>query len=144
MDAATGDGDFGDTIRSGCGQIMRECQDGCFDGKNGQRICADLARSTGTSMGGSFGNMTSTFWEGCCRGYDSGGWISAFCMGTDNVMSVGGAVVGDRTLVDALKPAADCLSDTQSVRLAAEAARRGADTTRDLTKAKVCTAMIEF
>lgn len=52
-------------------------------------------------------------------------------------METGGAQVGDRTLVDALKPASDVLRDkTRSVAEAAEHARRGCDSTKAMKFAK--------
>lgn len=56
--------------------------------------------------------------------------------GTHAVMKQGGAAVGHRTLVDALKPAADVLADPEkSVSEAADAARIGCESTKAMTSA---------
>jgi dihydroxyacetone kinase len=48
---------------------------------------------------------------------------------------IGGAQLGDRTMVDALKPALDEL-DASDLAKAATAARKGADHTATITRAK--------
>ncbi|MCU1529370.1 MAG: dihydroxyacetone kinase, partial [Frondihabitans sp.] len=60
--------------------------------------------------------------------------------GRESVMSVGGAALGDKTMVDALVPFADTLTQrvddgaplAQAWRAAADAATRGAESTTDL------------
>ena len=54
--------------------------------------------------------------------------------GLDRVSQVGGAVVGDRTMIDALQPALDALPS--GIAAAAAAARAGADHTASIRKAK--------
>ena len=54
--------------------------------------------------------------------------------GLDRVSQVGGAVKGDRTMIDALQPALGSLSS--GVAAAAAAARKGADSTAKIGKAK--------
>ena len=51
------------------------------------------------------------------------------------MQTIGGAQLGDRTMVDALKPALDALDDGYAA--AAEAARKGAVHTSTIVKAKV-------
>ena len=50
------------------------------------------------------------------------------------MQEIGGAQPGDRTMVDALKPALEALGD--GLPKAAEAARRGADRTADIPRAR--------
>lgn len=72
------------------------------------------------------------------KGVDSArAWRAAFVAGTNGLMEQGGARVGDRTLVDALKPAADVFEHgSGSVADAAHAARVGFESTKSITKAK--------
>ena len=60
--------------------------------------------------------------------------IPALQAGLDRVQQVGGAKPGDRTMVDALKPALDALD--QGYAAAARAAREGADRTASILRAK--------
>jgi dihydroxyacetone kinase len=65
--------------------------------------------------------------EGLGRGLD---WPDAFRAGVQAVMDLGGAVPGDRTMIDALVPAIDGAQDGLDAALAA--ARTGAAATADL------------
>jgi triose/dihydroxyacetone kinase / FAD-AMP lyase (cyclizing) len=137
-DAITGDGDFGTTLRTGCGALSAMVENGDMDTvDDGATVCQVIAEATGASMGGTSGNLTSTFFEACSRAYAvSRDWRQAFIAGTDAVSSVGHAKIGDRTLIDALQPAADVLSKGGSAVVAAESARLGANSTALLTTAK--------
>lgn len=103
-----------------------------------------LAISTSDSMGGSSGGLTSIFLNAAAEFFKQRAeynvhpsWRLGFVAGTDAVMEEGGAVVGDRTLVDALKPAADVLVDSsRSLNEAAHAARIGYEATKSMTTAK--------
>lgn len=89
-------------------------------------------------MGGTSGGMTSIFFEACAAAYrQQQAWGTALHQGTKAVMEAGGASPGDRTLVDALKPAADVASDGGSAAATAEAASKGAELTKTIAVAKV-------
>jgi triose/dihydroxyacetone kinase / FAD-AMP lyase (cyclizing) len=137
-DAMTGDGDFGTTLRTGCRALTTMVENGDMDTvDDGATVCRLVAESTGTSMGGTSGSLTSTFFEACSRAYAaSADWRNAFIAGTDAVSTVGCAKIGDRTLIDALQPAADALSRGGNVFAAAESARLGANSTALLKTAK--------
>jgi dihydroxyacetone kinase len=60
--------------------------------------------------------------------------VSAMKAGLDRMQEIGGARLGDRTMVDALKPALEVLEDGFGP--AAKAAREGADRTADIVQAK--------
>lgn len=106
-------------------------------------------------MGGTIGGFSAIFFETAAKhleylskrfdsnnsttnSYDpSLSWRMAFVEGTKAVMSNGGANVGDRTLVDALKPAADVLTDPEaSIEAAAAAAKQGCDATKTMSVSK--------
>jgi dihydroxyacetone kinase len=94
-----------------------------------------LGNELSQTMGGSSGVILAIFFnatgDACARGLPI---HSALAEGLTRVCQVGGAELGDRTMVDALQPALQALPD--GLNLAAQAARRGADATASITKAK--------
>jgi dihydroxyacetone kinase len=87
------------------------------------------------TMGGSSGVLLAIFFAAAGDASAGGkSWIAAMGVGLDRVMQVGGAALGHRTMIDALAPALAALP--QGVALAAQAARKGADATAQMTKAK--------
>ena len=60
---------------------------------------------------------------------DGGSWPEAFVAGVDAIKELGGAAVGDRTMIDALDPAAAAAGD--GLAAAIEAARAGAASTTE-------------
>lgn len=94
-------------------------------------------------MGGSSGVLTTIFLEAASKSFQTPDgsalpqWRTAFTHATHALMEQGGAKVGDRTLVDALKPAADVLATPgRSLAEAAQAARVGCESTKSMTTAK--------
>jgi triose/dihydroxyacetone kinase / FAD-AMP lyase (cyclizing) len=136
-DALTGDGDFGTTLRSGCEALQAMILADDFTRLDDASTCLRISESTGASMGGTSGSLTSTFFEACSAEYaTSGDWRRAFVVGTDAISTAGGANVGDRTMIDALRPAADILGSGGDVLAAAESAKRGAASTANMTTTK--------
>ena len=86
-------------------------------------------------MGGSSGVLLAIFFEAAgdasAAGKDA---IGALKAGLDRIQQVGGARPGDRTMIDALFPALECLH--QGLDAAAKAARKGADATSKITRAR--------
>lgn len=95
-------------------------------------------------MGGSSGILTATFFKAASMSYGAPSqfrgedrWRSAFVAGTNAVMMDGKAKIGDRTMVDALKPAADVLNQPgTNVAQAAQAARIGCESTKLMLRAR--------
>ncbi len=87
------------------------------------------------TMGGSSGILLAIFFaaagDASASGQDD---LGALKEGLRRVQEVGGAQLGDRTMIDALAPALEALSDGLSE--AAKAARAGADETSTIVKAK--------
>ncbi len=87
------------------------------------------------TMGGSSGILLAIFFaaagDASASGRDD---IGALKAGLDRVQEVGGAQVGDRTLVDALLPALDALHE--GLPAAANAARGAANFTATILQAK--------
>ena len=133
LDAKSGDGDTGSTLATAARALK-----GSLD----QMPLADLTQlmpalgnELSQTMGGSSGVILAIFFnatgDACARGLPI---EKALSEGLDRVSQVGGAVKGDRTMIDALQPALGSLSS--GVAAAAEAARKGADSTAKIGKAK--------
>lgn len=139
LDQLVGDGDFGDNLLGG----VRRAQalDGAAGGGMGALARAfldDVGGTSGPLFGLLFQQLGAVAWpeEGVP---DARSAAEAAEAGLAAVRRVGGAEVGDSTLVDALAPAARALGDAARdgsdapFSAAAEAAARGAAGTADLT-----------
>jgi len=133
LDAKSGDGDTGSTLATAAKSLK---------GSLGKMPLADLTQlmpamgnELSQTMGGSSGVILAIFFnatgDACARGIPI---EKALGEGLRRVSQVGGAVKGDRTMIDALEPALQALPD--GLAQAAAAAREGADATANITKAK--------
>jgi dihydroxyacetone kinase len=86
-------------------------------------------------MGGSSGVLLAIFFaaagDAAASGKDT---VAALKDALERIGEVGGASLGDRTMIDALAPALDALGD--GLPAAATAARAGADGTAKITRAR--------
>lgn len=127
-------------MRRACEEIRRAVLAGDYGsaGGNGKDLFWQLSESTSATMGGSSGVLTSVFLRAMSRRLGSGeggsgeSWRDGVVAGTAAVMERGGATVGDRTLVDALKPATDVLARMGSLEEAAVAAGNGCESTKGM------------
>ena len=132
LDAKSGDGDTGSTLAGAARSLI---------GAMNRLPLADhtqLYRAIGLelsqTMGGSSGVLLAIFFAAAGDAASSGLPMSeALKAGLRRMQEIGGARVGDRTMVDALAPALDALE--QGGAAAAKAAREGADRTAGMTKA---------
>lgn len=86
-------------------------------------------------MGGSSGVLLAIFFTAAGDATSTGlPLVAALKEGLSRMQAIGGAELGDRTMVDALKPALDGLET--GLQDAATAARRGAVHTSTIVKAK--------
>ncbi|MBS9717055.1 dihydroxyacetone kinase subunit DhaK [Pseudohalocynthiibacter aestuariivivens] len=133
LDAKSGDGDTGSTLASAARALK-----GAMD----QMPLADLTQlfpalgnELSQTMGGSSGVILAIYFGAAGDACASGLTISeALSAGLARVSQVGGAVKGDRTMIDALDPALAALSE--GIKSAALAAREGADLTAKIGTAK--------
>jgi dihydroxyacetone kinase len=133
LDAKAGDGDTGSTLATAARALS-----GALD----RLPLADLTqlyRAVGMelsqTMGGSSGVLLAIFFTAAGDASASGkDWIASLKVGLDRIRQVGGAEPGDRTMIDALVPALDALP--QGVEAAAKAARKGADFTGTIRRAR--------
>ena len=133
LDAKSGDGDTGSTL-AGAARALVAGVDHLPLADTTQLFRAIGTRLSQT-MGGSSGVLLAIFFAAASDASASGkGWIDALAAGLDRVMEVGGAALGHRTMIDALSPALAALPN--GVTAAAQAARKGADATADMTRAK--------
>jgi dihydroxyacetone kinase len=144
LDQAVGDGDLGLSLARGSRVVLDGLPTLPLDDPPAalRRLGAILQ----SSLGGTSGPLYTVFLLAAAErlasspAIDPSGWAEAFAAGCARVGAVGGASVGDRTMLDALVPASTALSDglksgrTWPVALAAavEAAERGAEATADL------------
>lgn len=133
LDAKSGDGDTGSTLSTAARALK-----GALD----RMPLADLTQlfravgnELGQTMGGSSGVILAIFFsatgDACANGHPTG---AALLKGLERISQVGGAQLGDRTMIDALQPALAALDNGMDA--AATAARTGADGTAAMGRAK--------
>ncbi|XP_026990220.2 triokinase/FMN cyclase isoform X1 [Tachysurus fulvidraco] len=145
LDRAAGDGDCGSTHALAATAIEEWMQTTTIPGTPYLLLTA-LAGLVEERMGGSSGALYSLFLTAAApclkESCDSKDWAKAIHAGTEAMKRYGGAVPGDRTMLDALCPAADELMKFSTaspgghmavLQAAVEKAELGAESTRDLT-----------
>jgi dihydroxyacetone kinase phosphoprotein-dependent L subunit len=143
IDGAIGDGDHGVNLDKGFATALRRVEDRPTSVAGalrtiGETLLDDIGGSTGPLYGLFFISMADAC-EGSV-GIDAATFEAMLEGGTAAVLEVGGAKVGDKTLVDVLVPARDAFaaarssgnSFTMALEAMAAAAERGRDSTRDL------------
>ena len=139
-----GDGDCGTTLRRGAERVRRDMGTH-YPLNDAAATLQALGTSLAQATGGSTGVLYAIFFEAAARALRaSGSWTGALRAGTDAVSSYGGARSGDRTMLDALLPAAEAAEHAQRggvdarevLRAAAGAAEAGAEHTQTLGQAQ--------
>lgn len=133
LDAKSGDGDTGSTL-AGAARALINAIDRLPLSDHTQLLRA-IGQELSQTMGGSSGVLLAIFFAAAGDGASSGlPMREALRAGLARMQEIGGASIGDRTMVDALSPALEALGE--SVAAAAGAAREGANFTATLTRAK--------
>lgn len=133
LDAKSGDGDTGSTL-AGASRALIDALDRLPLADHTQLFRA-IGQELSQTMGGSSGVLLAIFFAAAGDAASSGKpMVAAMKTGLARLQEIGGARLGDRTMVDALKPALDGLED--GFEAAAKAARAGADQTANITQAK--------
>ncbi len=136
LDAAAGDGDFGGVLALAGRRVEAALSAADHDGNRSVLLAAAGAVA---DVGGTTGPLWGT---GLLRAAESLGddditperLGAALRAAGDGISELGGASVGDKTLLDALVPAAEALADGEGdADAASRAAREGAEGTRELT-----------
>ncbi|MDQ0422816.1 dihydroxyacetone kinase [Peteryoungia aggregata LMG 23059] len=132
LDAKSGDGDTGSTL-AGAARALVKAMDRLPLSDHTQLFRA-IGLELSQTMGGSSGVLLAIFFAAAGDGASSGLPIrDALKAGLARMQEIGGANVGDRTMIDALSPALDALHG--GLKAAASAARAGADRTATLARA---------
>ncbi|MFK7745083.1 MAG: dihydroxyacetone kinase subunit DhaK [Roseobacter sp.] len=133
LDAKSGDGDTGSTL-STAARALKTALDRMPLADLTQLFRA-IGNELGQTMGGSSGVILAIFFsatgDACANGHPTG---DALLKGLERISQVGGAQLGDRTMIDALQPALAALSN--GLDAAATAARTGANGTATMGRAK--------
>lgn len=133
LDAKSGDGDTGSTL-AGAARALIGAMDRMPLADHTQLYRA-IGQELSQTMGGSSGVLLAIFFTAAGDAASSGlPMVAAFKEGLKRMQQIGGAEMGDRTMIDALKPALDALED--GIAPAADAARKGAIHTSTIVKAK--------
>ena len=132
LDAKVGDGDTGSTMATSARHVQANLVKmplARFD-----QFFAALSAEMTKGMGGSSGVLLAIFFAAASQ--ETKSWPMALQAGLQKMKDYGGAKLGDRTMIDALEPALDTLSNSQNVVSASHAARKGADATATMTSAR--------
>ncbi|WP_019956848.1 dihydroxyacetone kinase subunit DhaK [Yoonia vestfoldensis] len=133
LDAKSGDGDTGSTLATAARALI-----GAMDRlplADHTQLYRAIGLELSQTMGGSSGVLLAIFFAAAGDASSSGlPMREALQIGLDRMRQIGGANLGDRTMVDALLPALEALPS--GLPAAARAARKGADYTATLTRAK--------
>ncbi|WP_170553421.1 dihydroxyacetone kinase subunit DhaK [Ruegeria atlantica] len=133
LDAKSGDGDTGSTLATAARALQ-----GSLDRMplaDLTQLFPALGNELSQTMGGSSGVILAIFFNAAGDACASGASVpKSLVEGLNRVSQVGGAKVGDRTMIDALAPALAALPS--GLTHAAEAARQGANNTANIRRAK--------
>ena len=147
IDGAIGDGDHGINMNKGFSLCAEALRDNPGDLAHGLAV---LSKILMTKIGGSMGPLYGYFFESMARESAGKEAIDAAVFGAmlrssvTAIQAISDAAVGDKTLVDALVPAAATYEQSiaagasfaQAIALMKEAAVKGRDSTRDMAARK--------
>lgn len=134
LDAKAGDGDTGSTVATGARSVLDRLE--TLPLADPAAALAAVGDILSGAMGGSSGVLLSIFFTAAAQTLGFGASLpKALLAGLGRISFYGGAKLGDRTMIDALEPALRAL-DAGGLGDAAAAARRGAEATAAMRKAK--------
>lgn len=133
LDAKVGDGDTGTTLATAARALISNLDQ--LPLADHKQLCRALGQELSQTMGGSSGVLLAIFFaaagDAMSRGHR---FVDALKAGLRRMQDVGGAQLGDRTMIDALLPALNALP--RGLGAAAAAAREGATGTASMARAK--------
>ena len=133
LDAKSGDGDTGSTLAGAARALLDGIDALPLD--DTPALYRAVGQTLSQSMGGSSGVLLAIFFSAAGEAASAGAGVQdALRAGLARMQEIGGASLGDRTMVDALSPALDALGEGLSS--AAAAARAGADLTATMHRAR--------
>lgn len=130
LDRQAGDGDFGVNMSAALQHFSSPLRGSDAD------VLDAISQSYLVRAGGTSGAVFGTLFRELSKGFaDHDDFTAALTAGTqaalDAIVELGGAEVGDNTVVDALHPANDALQQGHSLQKVAETATEGAESTKD-------------
>jgi dihydroxyacetone kinase-like protein len=131
LDQHSGDGDFGDNLRGGV-RIAAERMTTAPESPLtvlGSVFLDEVGGTSGPLLGLLFTEVAVAVADDPAS---ASRWATGLAAGLAAITRVGEAAVGDRTLVDALAPAVESLTQTEDFAAAAQAAATGAHGTADM------------
>ncbi|MDI6627095.1 MAG: dihydroxyacetone kinase subunit DhaL [Rhodococcus sp. (in: high G+C Gram-positive bacteria)] len=136
LDRKAGDGDFGTNMVAALEQLDLDAVKESYSAATVFEAVSEayLGHAGGTS-GALFGIWFRQFYRTMLESEpDLAAIGQAARAGLESITELGGARVGDKTMVDAIAPAVDALeNDGGTVQQAADAAKAGAESTKDIT-----------
>ncbi len=136
IDAVAGDGDHGIGMARGSKAAVETARRLAGEGGGAATVLAGAGDSWSASAGGTSGALWGALLTAFGRvlGDEAGdaNLAEAAAAGLEAVTRLGGAHVGDKTMVDAFVPAVQALQEQGDWRAATDAARKGAESTKDL------------
>ena len=136
IDAVAGDGDHGIGMARGSKAALETARRLASEGGGAATVLAGAGDSWSASAGGTSGALWGALLTAFGRvlGDEAGdaNLVDATAAGLEAVTRLGGAHVGDKTMVDAFVPAVQALQEQGDWRAATDAARKGAESTKDL------------
>jgi dihydroxyacetone kinase-like protein len=144
MDAACGDGDFGSTMATAFGRVAKTL--GEASGNDVGSILTLAGTSILSSAGGASGPTFASFFTEAGKTAKGKNEVDLQILATmlekslQKIRLLGGAVVGDKTMIDALEPAVNAVKEAanagtslhSALDRAAEAAKIGSESTKHL------------
>lgn len=136
IDAVAGDGDHGIGMARGSKAAVETARRLAGEGGGAATVLAGAGDSWSASAGGTSGALWGALLTAFGRvlGDEAGdaNLVDATAAGLEAVTRLGGAHVGDKTMVDAFVPAVQALQEQGDWHAATDAARKGAESTKDL------------
>ncbi len=133
LDAKSGDGDTGSTLCKAAVSLKKSIY--VMPLNDLSNLFRAIGQELSKSMGGSSGVILAIFFSASGDAYNNGKNLrDALIEGLKRIEEVGGAIKGDRTMIDALEPALEKLD--RGISEAAKAARAGADKTSAIGQAR--------
>jgi phosphoenolpyruvate---glycerone phosphotransferase subunit DhaL len=131
LDQHSGDGDFGDNLRGGVAVAMQRLEDAAESPLSvlGEVFLDEVGGTSGPLLGLLFTEIAVAVADDPTA---ADAWAAGLTAGLSAIVRVGEAAVGDRTMVDALAPAAESLTTADDFVAAAEAAAEGARATASM------------
>ncbi len=140
LDRPIGDSDHGVNLQRGMHAVLAalDAAEPATPGAALVKAGSTLVSTVGGASGPLFGTLLRRAGKalGDAESADGPALAGALRAGLDAVVALGGAQVGDATLVDALTPAVEALEAGGSAQEAADAAARGAASTDELVARK--------